>query len=260
MSHFCGLVINTPDYNGSVDSALEPYYEGLEYDEYKVGELSNFEKIRVVGYYSKKYTWGVLSTAFAKHIDFTDEKKEASPYRYKDEFVEFVKKHFPNALPSFSRLYKKHGKDWNSNEYRKDNGKWCCFSTYNPKSKWDWFVEGGRWDSSIKTKTGEYVNNALLGEIDWTPFADGDYDVVEKTDEWTGKTYRPLREGVKWHFTEDNVPFCIVINGEWYEKGEMGWFGLTTNEKGKQNWEDEVKSLISNLPEDSEVTLIDFHI
>jgi hypothetical protein len=49
-----------------------------------------------------------------------------------------------------------------------------------------------------------------------------------------------------------------VVDGEWIERAKMGWWGMTTDEK--DNWDETFHDILSKLPEDSEVTLVDFHI
>ena len=115
--------------------------------------------------------------------------------------------------------------------YRKVNGKYGYMD--NPNAKYDWYSEGGRWSGYLTNKEGNTTDCDLLTEIDW-----------EKTD----------------------VPFCFVNdNGEWIERGQMGWFAMVANEKKKSTWEEEFKSYVQSLLNDEqaseiEVYAIDFHI
>jgi hypothetical protein len=167
----------------------------------------------------------------------------------------------PNCFEQFEAIYEAHGDDWNGNCWRinPSTGKWEEYSTYNPKSKWDWYDRNGRWSGGIKTKSGEYVNQCLLGEIDWEGFKPEDYEEEEKTN-FRGEKYHPLKENVTWHFTKDSLPFCIVVDGKWYEKGEMLWFAMTSNEMSNEEWNKKVFELLDTLPDDSQVWNIDFHI
>ena len=47
MSHFCGLVIMTPEYaeNNGFEDSLEKYNENMEYEPYVSGEVSDYEKV-----------------------------------------------------------------------------------------------------------------------------------------------------------------------------------------------------------------------
>ena len=221
MSHFCGLVILTPEFakSNSFEESLEKYSENVEVPEYCTGEVSREDKKRFVKYYTGKKS--------------------------------YTKK-------SFDELYAEKGDDWNDNDWKKDEkGVWQRYTTYNPDSKWDWWCLGGRWDSCIKTKSGEFVDECKLGEIDFKPYAE---DCYEDAKNWLGETCKRLKEDYKYHYAKGDMPFCIIIDGVWYEKGEMGWWGMTSNEKNGDDWEGEINNLLASLPEDSDVYNVDFHI
>lgn len=111
-------------------------------------------------------------------------------------------------------------------------------STYNPNAKWDWYCVGGRWNGFLVLKERKEdgsiieVNEAYFNEIDW------DY-----MKEW------------------NRIPFCFVNeDGEWYEKGEMGWFAITTNEMEEDTWRATFEEYINTVEDDCLVTVVDFHI
>ena len=111
-------------------------------------------------------------------------------------------------------------------------------STYNPNAKWDWYCVGGRWNGFLVLKERKEdgsiieVNEAYFNEIDW------DY-----MKEWK------------------RIPFCFVNeDGEWYEKGEMGWFAITTNEMEEETWQATFEEYINTVEDDCLVTVVDFHI
>lgn len=115
-------------------------------------------------------------------------------------------------------------KDWGYEIDEDEN----LISTYNPESKWDWYEMGGRWSGFLKLKIGDVTNQAHFSEIDW--------------------------ESTK-------LPYCFITNeGEWNERGEMGWFGVSTNEVDKDVWEQQFKQFLSEQDPDEIVTVIDFHI
>ena len=115
--------------------------------------------------------------------------------------------------------------------YRKVNGRYGYMS--NPNAKWDWYSEGGRWSGYLTNKEGNETDCEMLTEVDW-----------DKTE----------------------IPFCFVNdNGEWIERGQMGWFAMVSDEKPKEDWEGEFKSYVESLLADEEadkieVYAIDFHI
>lgn len=54
--------------------------------------------------------------------------------------------------------------------------------------------------------------------------------------------------------------FAVLKDGEWYEKGEMGWFGQAHNEMSESQWEKEFNALLNSLPDDTLLTVVDCHI
>ena len=56
------------------------------------------------------------------------------------------------------------------------------------------------------------------------------------------------------------VPAAYVIDGEWHEKGTVGWFGTVSNEKPYMDWLTEYDDLIKTLDPETTLTLLDCHI
>ncbi len=54
--------------------------------------------------------------------------------------------------------------------------------------------------------------------------------------------------------------FAVIKDGVWYEKGDMGWWGMVSDEKEQSNWNAEVANLLADLPEDTLISLYDCHI
>ena len=54
--------------------------------------------------------------------------------------------------------------------------------------------------------------------------------------------------------------FAYVRNGEWNERGEMGWWACVSNEKDELAWDQEVAGLFTNFDDDDWVTCVDCHI
>jgi hypothetical protein len=55
-------------------------------------------------------------------------------------------------------------------------------------------------------------------------------------------------------------PFAVIKDGEWFAKGDMGWWGIVSDEKDQTTWNKRVRDLIDTLPDDTLLTLIDAHI
>lgn len=54
--------------------------------------------------------------------------------------------------------------------------------------------------------------------------------------------------------------FAVVKDSKWYERGEMGWWGCTSNEKSVADWNAEFSKLLDELPDDTLLTAVDCHI
>lgn len=55
-------------------------------------------------------------------------------------------------------------------------------------------------------------------------------------------------------------PFAIVMDGKWYERGEMGWWGMVSNEQDMDAWNAQVSALLDSLPDDTDISVVDCHI
>ena len=310
MSHFTVLVI------GDVDEQLAPYDENICVDEYQRHLVSEDDMKSFVELYTT-----------------CDPNR-----RYAQVTVEEAEE---NKKLSFELLYDKYGYDWNSNEWRKnDDGEWAEFSTYNPKSKWDWYQLGGRWSGeyfilkhgavggvigesgSFRNKTG--IDSIRFGDVDWEEMkkrgeengkkywekiekAFGgvipipkiawanmheldeykDWDIDKKRDFYYEQPELKLlkevenkqenahlfgfdfdlndfacgkEEYIRKRGIESISPFAIVVNGEWYERGEMGWFGCAKDEKDIEDWHTKFSSLLTQCNENDIVSLVDCHI
>lgn len=56
------------------------------------------------------------------------------------------------------------------------------------------------------------------------------------------------------------VTFAVLYNGVWYEKGEMGWWGMVSNEKDQSEWNNQFYELLNSLPDDTLLSVYDCHI
>lgn len=54
--------------------------------------------------------------------------------------------------------------------------------------------------------------------------------------------------------------FAVMKDGKWYEKGDMGWWGMVSDEKDQAEWNRQFNALLDGLPDDTVLTLVDCHI
>lgn len=306
MSHFAVIIIGE-----NPEEQIAPYSERIEVEKYKTGDVTDEERKSFSDYYTK--------------IDKDNTRQELTEEQA-----------YLNGELSFEELYEKHGDDWNGNSWEKDeNGLWCEYSTYNPKSKWDWYSLGGRWTGFFKAKEGvqyktgkaglmtpvaevgyadqllkrdidfEFMRNEagkkaaesydyamnIIGELPVNETWDSIRDRIDDRDEsrkvyWDQPRCKAWQEaerksGNSWRFgwssspdeflisreeyienarVDSCVPFAVVKDGQWYERGEMGWWACVSNEKDEREWSNEVYKLLDSVSDDTLISLYDCHI
>lgn len=213
MSHFAVLVVGE-----DIDGQLAPYDEDITVEPY----IRNTRQELIEN--NRKDIERMRDGLYAEYL--------ADPVAYLEE-----SKHNQNHCFYFVSGEFAAKLEWNDEELYADAIKWLSpsdldaegneLSTYNPKSKWDWYQVGGRWDGALPTKDGKEVSETTIGDLALDSF---------------------------------KYTFAVVKEGEWYEKGEMGWFGMASNEKETDEWFDEFRRLLSDLPPETVVTIVDLHI
>lgn len=56
------------------------------------------------------------------------------------------------------------------------------------------------------------------------------------------------------------APYALVKDGQWVAKGQMGWFGMSSDDISQDDWNRKVNELLESLPDDTLLTLVDCHI
>lgn len=56
------------------------------------------------------------------------------------------------------------------------------------------------------------------------------------------------------------IPYGFVNNGEYYSLGDMGWWGVSTNEKEEEKWNKEVNNFLDSLDDSQIIVLLDCHV
>ncbi|MGZ8432806.1 MAG: hypothetical protein ACXWYM_00030 [Candidatus Binatia bacterium] len=54
------------------------------------------------------------------------------------------------------------------------------------------------------------------------------------------------------------VTFAVIKDGEWFERGNMGWWGAVSNED--DDWDQRFAELLDAIPDDKLITIVDCHI
>jgi hypothetical protein len=102
-------------------------------------------------------------------------------------------------------------------------------TTYNPDSKWDWWVIGGRWDGWI-------TGNATAGR--------------ESVEDNLAPTEHAIERNI--------IPHAIITpDGQWHERGKLGWWAVLLTEN--EDWDAQAKEILFGYPGHSFV-ILDAHI
>lgn len=129
------------------------------------------------------YTVLVIGENVEKKLEPYDENLEVEPYiRY--TYGEMIKE--KRNLTMKDIAYRKHYLDMDIKNFARDwhgmkiDSEGNALSTYNPKSKWDWYSIGGRWQGMLKLKPKlKYPDRVLKGNksfMDNTEYKEGTCD------------------------------------------------------------------------------------
>ena len=168
-------------------------------------------------------------------------------------------------------------------------------TTYNPKSKWDWWVVGGRWSEEIPLKEAELISEDYGGNMTPVSNIDTTKSNKERDSAYYSRFWDINVEGMPLAEDEDKENFFTMYNkeyyrktygdketylrcmntfymysmltpdGEWHELGKMGWFGCSYEEDGARvkwidSFEDNFITPYSKEEDDYWLTVVDCHI
>lgn len=244
MSHFTVLVVDTNN-EKSVDEWMEPFYEGLEKD-----RISD---------------WGVQDT-----LKYLKDHNVDFPYDYVNE----------TNLEEYLAVVKNEGFDISEHD---NEGNLYYFG--NKDAKWDWYEIGGRWSGMLKKLDGTRCDECEVKDLDlsldkdmyekakrfWEVVVDKQplTDVERPSDFFT--MYKPEyytemygdRDNFAKSYASFNT-FAMLLDGEWYEQGKMGWFAMSdTTKESLEKFTDFMDKTLRELKKThphAKVTLVDCHI
>lgn len=244
MSHFTVLVIDTNN-EKSVDEWMEPFYEGLEKD--RISDCGVQDTLK----YLKDH-----------NVDF--------PYDYVNE----------TNLEEYLAVVKNEGFDISEHDNEGN-----LYYIGNKDAKWDWYQIGGRWSGMLKKLDGTRCDECEVKDLDlsldtkayneakrfWEVVVDKQplTDVERPSDFFT--MYKP-EYYTEMYSDRDNFAksqasfstFAMLLDGEWFEQGKMGWFGMsdTTSDSLKEYTKFFNKTLeeLKQTHPYATVTLVDCHI
>ena len=241
MSHFTVTVLvpgDTPhdEIEAAVEELLTPYDENMKVEPYEDG-------CGCVGLDAK-----IAARKSAEAEVGFDERKEvllATPNDDRgDEWDERWDKMCDECSTAQDKLVDADPrKDAARTDCEECDGTGKYMSTYNPKSKWDWYQIGGRWDGMITDETVPCAPDCPAGmaKEHFGPHTAHGQNVRQAS---------ALRD--------DFSCYAVVTpDYEWHQKGNMGWWAVSTNEDPE--WPECRKALFAKHG-DCLAVLVDCHI
>jgi hypothetical protein len=145
-------------------------------------------------------------------------------------------------------------------------------SKYNPDAKWDWYQIGGRWSGEFAVDYDPTTDPKNIGECEVCA-GTGQNTTTKNSCTYCKGIGTALKWPTQWADTDGNVapvsqvqgqpkmyPYAIVLpTGEWIEKGQMGWFGMSNDKVTKDEWETAVETIFDEYP-DHLIVAVDCHI
>lgn len=240
MSHFTVTVLvpgnTSPDeIDDAVEELLAPYDENMEVEPHE-------EKCRCIGLDAKI---AARKTAEAE-TNFEPRLEEmiatTPPEQRGDEWNEQWGKMYDECRAVQDKLIEVDPrKDSAMTECDECQGTGKYMSTYNPKSKWDWYKIGGRWDGYIVDETVLVAADCPVGMANLPPHPAHGQNVLQTS-----------------AIRDDFSCYAVVApDYEWHEKGTMGWWAVSTNEDPE--WPECRKALFAKHG-DCLAVLVDCHI
>ena len=276
MSHFTVAVITKtrPDYS-DIEKVLAPYSENLVVPPYvsETPEQYIQRKRKEFDEYLQSATYKTYEAdpeAYARdcknnpqHLEYIRNFKGKTYKSTDEELLEKRKEMYPS--------YDSEREDYE--EYLDKNGN--LISTYNPKSKWDWWCIGGRWSGLLSLKNGDSSDEGQIKDINWGTDVDTDALKVKYEKDYNqlttkGDFYKPEYYQKRYPTLEDYIKaqegtttYAVLDeDGNWHEKGEMYYFGISSaTEQDELDWDrNYYNKFIKDRNPEYWITIVDCHI
>lgn len=277
MSHFSVAVITKQDPEESciIEDLLERYNENKSVPYYIYETQEQFLKKE------RERLEEFKNTTYAKYLENPKEYVEGcsneSHIKYVENFMSYYNVKDEELISQRNKDYllKENADLEEGEEYIDEDGN--LYSTYNPDSKWDWYSIGGRWSGLLNLKSGERSDCAQIKDVDFG--FDIDFE-KEKKNKDVVETYEKLiTKGDGFHKAEylkeiyptiesyirsekQFVTYAVIdIDGNWNEKGQMYWFGVTgATPKEEISWNENYQNIIKSFDPECWITIVDCHI
>lgn len=142
---------------------------------------------------------------------------------------------------------------------------------HNPQAKWDYWRIGGRWSDTLRTEDGP-CDQAQKHAIDFEAMglafmeeAGGDRAMERQVSRggglpWDDAVTCMTRDAYQRKSCRFSTLAVVTSDGEWHERGRMGWFGHVFDEADPGEWQARHAALVRAADAESWLTIVDYHI
>lgn len=290
MSHFAVLT-HVDEYN-SVDDIMEPYSEQTEdprYLEFKdcTEEVENEWKTGT--YEAYQLPDGTYAHTFSSTI--TEEQKNTLPivkdcpthklYKTIDEYAEEYYGYHKNEDGKYGYYYNPNAfYDWYDEGGRFKGGFLVkCSDECSGSSELDgyeWVSEAKKseicWDKMLEICKKEakesyklYQSILSSGDTKDYPLMKINGNTLYQWGDMLSVKNEPFEAYCERCGCGEDVKYAVSCYGfvdyaGYRSRGDMGWFGLSTNDKPQDAWNNELQKLIGDIPDDHILVILDCHI
>ena len=269
MSHYTVLVINTKG-NNDVDAQLAPFDENIEMPEYERGEVSEDDIKAFVSYYVEKDS-SLKGLSVEELYELKGDSWNSGRWEFNDDgTVVEMSTYNPNSKWDWYQI----GGRWAGSLILKPEAE----KKSEPNFSWGWSEE-----QKLKVLSQPRVDQAKKKDVEfidpeefdramrfWELYIEGQEPKNEEEKnmiahiwykpEYYTDTYKDKLTYAKCRAMFST--FAVLKDGKWMEKGEMGWFGCSSETPDEAlEWElNFFDHFIKDLPDNALLTVVDCHI
>jgi hypothetical protein len=179
--------------------------------------MSHYPVLVILPTENGKVAGGCAEDVLALLLDPFDENKQVERYKsyLTAETEKLMRAYYGDDADLVAKM-----KDWSGSDGGRDEQGLFHWSVYNPASRWDWYMIGGRWKGAI------FPDNKDAGLL---------HDLLPTWDAYA----------------------IVTPDGTWHAQGTMGWFAMSHDEN--PDWDKLRYEIASAFPEHVGV-LVDMHI
>lgn len=287
MSHFVVLVIGE-----NIDEQLEPFAEDLEMEPYSKGEVPQDEIDRFVDYYKEK---GIEFPTVKELYEKKGKDWNGGSWRFDGDTVTDWSTYNPDSkwdwysiggrwTGYFKPLPGKSGKLGKSGAF----GNQPESGHVDQIRKGDLDIEFMRDEAGKKAGEMWDLVDGVIGHLPktepWKSVRERISDISEARTFYHAQprvvavnSHEKLKDHFVWGNSVEDFDitreqyvtnarngalstFAVLKDGEWFEKGNMGWWGMVSNETDQNEWDVKFNQMLDELPDDTLLTIVDCHI